>query len=95
MLALFLCSIPPSLGWLLIGINEDFLEVTNHESGAHLEQRHTLQSLSFFIAVPVSNGSLHKQLMISVSQLSTAGPTVLTTSRLKRTRDWSPLRSLR
>ena len=38
--ALFLCSIPPSLGWLLIGVNEDFLEVTNHESGA---QRHTLQ----------------------------------------------------
>jgi len=31
--ALFLCSIPPSLGWLLIG-GEDFLEVTNQESGA-------------------------------------------------------------
>ena len=28
--ALFLCSIPPSLGWLLIGVNKDFLEVTNH-----------------------------------------------------------------
>jgi len=38
--ALFLCSIPPSLEWLLIDLNEDFLEVTNHESGAHLEQRH-------------------------------------------------------
>jgi len=43
MLALFLCSIPPSLGWLLIVISEDFLEVTNHESGAHLEQRYTLK----------------------------------------------------
>jgi len=32
-----------SLGWLLIGVNEDFLEVTNHESGAHLEQRYTLK----------------------------------------------------
>jgi len=29
--ALFLCRIPPSLGWLLIGFNEDFLEVTNRE----------------------------------------------------------------
>jgi len=72
MSALFLCSIPPSLGWLLIGVNENFLEVTNHKSGAHLEQRHTLQSLSFFIAVPVSNGSLHKQLMMSMcSRVST------------------------
>jgi len=62
--AFFLCSIPPSLGWrLLIDVNE---EVTNHESGAHVEQRHTLQSLSFFIAVPVSNGSLHKQFMTSM-----------------------------
>ena len=41
--ALFLCNIPPSLGWLLIGLNEDFLEVTNHESGANLEQRHMLK----------------------------------------------------
>ena len=42
--ALFLCSIPPSLGWLLsIGANEDFLEVTNHESATHLEQRYTLK----------------------------------------------------
>jgi len=67
MSALFLCSIPPSLGWLLIGVNEGFLEVTNHESGAHLEQRHTLKfiNLSFFIAVPVSNGSFHKQLVMS------------------------------
>ena len=64
--ALFLCSIPPSLGWLLIGVNEDFLEVTNHEIGAHLEQWHTLRSLSFFITVLVSNGSLHKQLVMSM-----------------------------
>jgi len=28
--ALFLCRNPPSLRWLLIGINEDFLEATNH-----------------------------------------------------------------
>jgi len=41
--ALFLYSIPPSLGWLLIGVNEDFLEVTDHESSAYLEQRHTLK----------------------------------------------------
>ena len=43
MLALFLCRIPLSLGWLLIGVNENFLVATNHKSGAHLEQRHTLK----------------------------------------------------
>ena len=24
-------------GWLLIGVDKDFLEVTNHESGVHLQ----------------------------------------------------------
>jgi len=28
--ALFLCRLPPSLWWLLIGVNKDFLEVINH-----------------------------------------------------------------
>ena len=48
--------------------------------------------------MPVSNGSFlwcPWALVHCVSQLSTAGPAVLTTSRLKRARDWSPLRSLR